>query len=249
MKVTINHVYAISLKTTLFLMMLFLALSPIISSAQSGWGRCDNETVCTSMESACSTAGGRPEKKPIQPSGWNIFCHAENSTTAPVSGRCKTTGWGDLPKCASMAQNCLAVGGEQRLNYGGADTIASCLLKAINTDPLDPTGSGGSSANGTFVPLVGIPGVNPDADFGSYINALYILSISLAALLAVIKIIVAGVKWMLTDVVTSKEDAKKDIQAALTGLLIIISAVVILTTINPNLVKFNLLPETTVTTP
>ena len=54
---------------------------------------------------------------------------------------------------------------------------------------------------------------------------------------------------MLTDVVTSKEDAKKDIQAALTGLLIIISAVVILTTINPNLVKFNLLPETTVTTP
>ena len=134
--------------------MMLLALSPIISSAQSGW---EDATMKQYVLLWKVPAQQLEEdlKKPIQPSGWNIFCHAENSTTAPVSGRCKTTGWGDLPKCASMAQNCLAVGGEQRLNYGGADTIASCLLKAINTDPLDPTGSGGSSANGTFVPLVG----------------------------------------------------------------------------------------------
>lgn len=101
---------------------------------------------------------------------------------------------------------------------------------------------------GEFTPLVGIPGIeNPDVNFNKYINTLYAISISLAALLAVIKIIVAGVKWMLTDVVTSKQEAKKDIQGALIGLLIVISAVLILTVINPNLVNFDILPESETT--
>ncbi|NCN12029.1 hypothetical protein GW937_01775 [Candidatus Kaiserbacteria bacterium] len=95
-------------------------------------------------------------------------------------------------------------------------------------------------AEKTYKPLVGIPGVNPASDFDGYINSLYVLSISIAALLAVIKIVIAGVKWMLTDVVTSKSDAKKDIQGALIGLLIVLSAVLILTIINPNLVNVNL---------
>jgi hypothetical protein len=87
-----------------------------------------------------------------------------------------------------------------------------------------------------YVPLVGIPGVDPGADFGAYINALYYLSISIAAMLAVIKIIIAGVKWMLTDLVPGKEDAVRDIRGALFGLIIILSAVLILQTINPRLV-------------
>lgn len=95
----------------------------------------------------------------------------------------------------------------------------------------------------TFVPLVGIPGVDADAEFGTYINALYTLSISLAALLAVIKIVIAGVKWMLTDIVTSKENAKKDIQGALVGLLIIISAVVVLNFVNPKLTSTDIFLE------
>jgi hypothetical protein len=87
-----------------------------------------------------------------------------------------------------------------------------------------------------FRVLVGIPGIDPNnTNMGQYINALYILSISIAALLAVIKIIIAGVKYMLSDVVTSKAEAKSDIQGALIGLLIVISAVVILETINPQL--------------
>lgn len=87
--------------------------------------------------------------------------------------------------------------------------------------------------------LVGI-GVDPNANFNDYINSLYVLSIALAALLAVIKIIVAGLKWMLTDLVTSKEDAKKDIQGAVLGLIIIVAAVIILETINPRLTKTTL---------
>ncbi len=96
-----------------------------------------------------------------------------------------------------------------------------------------------------FVPLVGLPNSdgNP-ANFESFINTLYYLSIGIAALLAVIKIIIAGVKYMLSDIVTSKEEAKKDIKGALLGLLIVLGAVLILEVINPQLTNINVEIET-----
>ncbi len=86
-----------------------------------------------------------------------------------------------------------------------------------------------------YTTLVDIPDLSGTLTFNSFVNALYVLSISVAALLAVIKIVIAGVKWMVTDVVPNKGEAKKDIQNALLGLLIILAAVLILTVINPNL--------------
>lgn len=73
--------------------------------------------------------------------------------------------------------------------------------------------------------------------FEQYINFLYGFSIALAALLAVIKIVIAGAKYMLDDVITGKEQAKKDIQGAILGLLLILSAVIILELINPQLTE------------
>lgn len=98
-----------------------------------------------------------------------------------------------------------------------------------------------------FRALVGIPGienVTGEGGLNQYINALYRLSISIAALLAVLKIVIAGAKYMLTDIVPAKEEAKKDIQGALIGLLIVIGAIIILNTINSDLtnVNFNLSP-------
>jgi hypothetical protein len=88
-----------------------------------------------------------------------------------------------------------------------------------------------------FQPLVGIPGITSTdgLTFSEYVNALYILSISLAALIAVVKIIFAGVKYMFTDIVTQKGEALQDIRGTLFGLLIVISASLILSTINPAL--------------
>ena len=85
-----------------------------------------------------------------------------------------------------------------------------------------------------YVQIVNIPNVNP-GDINTYMNSLYVLAITIAALLAVIKIVIAGVKWMTTDIVTSKGDAKKDIQGALLGLLIILSVVLIIEVINPDI--------------
>jgi hypothetical protein len=65
----------------------------------------------------------------------------------------------------------------------------------------------------------------------------YAFSISIAALLAVIKIIIAGVKWMLTDKIGSISEAKSDIQSALLGLIIIICAVLIINIINPSILS------------
>ena len=93
-----------------------------------------------------------------------------------------------------------------------------------------------------YTPLVNIPQLNNGSGdgFNGYINAIYAMFISIAALLAVVKIIVAGVKYMFSDIVTQKSQAKKDIQGALLGLLVVLAAVLILTVINPNLTNFNL---------
>lgn len=90
-----------------------------------------------------------------------------------------------------------------------------------------------------YDPLIKIPGLTDggDTSFSSYINFLYALSISLAALLAVIKIIVAGVKYMLSASVGTKGNAKSEIQGALLGLLLILGAYIILNTINPRLIE------------
>ena len=85
--------------------------------------------------------------------------------------------------------------------------------------------------------LVEIPIQGSDDGLGGYINTLYFLAISIAAILAVIKLIIGGVKYMLTDVVTSKADAKSEIKGALLGLLLIISAFVILNTINGQIIE------------
>jgi len=90
----------------------------------------------------------------------------------------------------------------------------------------------------TYEPLVAIPGLSATGtDLSSYVKMAYAFSISIAALLAVIKIIIAGVKWMMTDKIGSISEAKSDIQSALLGLLIIVCAVLIINIINPKILS------------
>lgn len=94
-----------------------------------------------------------------------------------------------------------------------------------------------------YTPLVHLPRVNGNLTTEGYVNALYFLSITAAALLAIVKIIFGGVQYMLTDVVTSKGEALKNIKGALLGLLIVLSAVLILDTINVNLKILSIFKE------
>lgn len=75
----------------------------------------------------------------------------------------------------------------------------------------------------------------------NYVNALYQAAIGIAAVLVVIKLILAGVKYMFSEVVTDKASAKADIRGSLLGLIIVLGAVTILNTINPDLTKLDFL--------
>lgn len=97
--------------------------------------------------------------------------------------------------------------------------------------------AGGSEG---FVPLVGIPGLEGQPTFDNYVDALYALAISVAALIAVIQIVIGGAQYMMSDLITSKSAAKERIKNALIGLLIIIAAALILTTINSNLTNLEI---------
>ncbi|MDP3763902.1 MAG: pilin [bacterium] len=89
--------------------------------------------------------------------------------------------------------------------------------------------------------LAPLPNYVPDVTTaGPYIEGIFILIIAIATGLAVIKIIFGGIKYMSTDAFGGKSEAKGTIENAIWGLLLAISAWLILYTVNPNLVKFNL---------
>lgn len=73
-----------------------------------------------------------------------------------------------------------------------------------------------------------------------YIKGVFMLIIAIAGGLAVVRIIFGGIQYMSTDAFEGKSDAKNTIQNALWGLLLAISAWLILYTINPDLIKFDL---------
>lgn len=100
-----------------------------------------------------------------------------------------------------------------------------------------------------YEPMVEIPGVtditaqNGGAVLSQYVNALYGLAIVIAGMIAVIKLVLAGAKYMMSDSFTSKGAAIEDIKGALLGILIILTAFLILATINPRLTGIDFLPE------
>ncbi len=79
-----------------------------------------------------------------------------------------------------------------------------------------------------------------DNNILQYLANIYTFAIAIAGGLAVIRIVYSGIKYMLTDIVTAKGEARKEIEAAVYGLLVAICSFVFLNTLNPNLVKFNL---------
>ena len=88
-------------------------------------------------------------------------------------------------------------------------------------------------------PSVG--GGNTSADPGEYFNNIYRLMVGITGVLAVIMIVVGGLEYIASAANPSaKESAKKRIWAAIGGLLLALSSYLILQTINPDLVNFNL---------
>ncbi|MFZ2253152.1 MAG: hypothetical protein WAW13_03195 [Minisyncoccia bacterium] len=95
-----------------------------------------------------------------------------------------------------------------------------------------------------FSPLVGLPGITDasTATLPDYINAIYLTLIGFGALIAVVRISWAGVKYSLSGGNHHlMETAKSDIKGVLIGLAILLIPYLILNTINPELTNLDVL--------
>ena len=76
-----------------------------------------------------------------------------------------------------------------------------------------------------------------DSALGKYISLIIKLVIGISAVLAVVMIVMGGIEYMGSELISSKEAGKERIQNAILGLLIAMSAYALLNTINPDLLK------------
>ncbi len=95
----------------------------------------------------------------------------------------------------------------------------------------------------SFVSMTQFPAFNTSASGGLsvFINSLYKYLIGIAAILAVLEITWGGFLWMGSGAsVTSKEAGRNKIMMALTGLLLVLSPVIIFSIINPSVLSLKL---------
>lgn len=79
-----------------------------------------------------------------------------------------------------------------------------------------------------------------NSSLADVINLILNWGIAFTLILAVLMIIISGIQYILSDVVTSKQNAKTKIVSALSGVIIALLSYVVLQTIDQDLVKINL---------
>lgn len=95
----------------------------------------------------------------------------------------------------------------------------------------------------SYKPLTSLPGVFEEGQVtnpASLIRNIYTFAIGAGSVLAVLIIIIAGIKYMYQDSIGGKSHAKEQITNALLGLLIILGSYIFLYTLNSDLVNINL---------
>ena len=95
---------------------------------------------------------------------------------------------------------------------------------------LEPIGTGGT--RWTFI--------DTSTQFGSYLNGMFQIGVALAGVIGVLLIVVGGFQYMTTDAIGKKEDGRKQILNAVYGVILALTAWLILNTINPGLLNFSI---------
>jgi hypothetical protein len=94
-----------------------------------------------------------------------------------------------------------------------------------------------------YTPLEPIPGFTSNTlDFQSLLNSVFKILFTVGALLAVLMLTIGGVEYMVAESVGKKAGALHRAQNALWGMLLLAASYLILNTINPQLLTFNLAP-------
>ncbi|HNW71391.1 MAG TPA: pilin [Candidatus Paceibacterota bacterium] len=155
------------------------------------------------------------------------------------------------PKLTTSVSITTPKDGEQATSCTPSNPETSQTIKnTINTDK--ETNKETETTYTLLAPLPGLEGTidtkisaeNP-CPFGNYLNIIIKLFLGVCAVLAVVMIVIGGIEYMTSDLVSSKESGKKMITNAILGLLLGLGAYVILSELNPDLLKvcLNSLPE------
>jgi uncharacterized membrane protein len=124
-------------------------------------------------------------------------------------------------------------------------TFLILLLSPFIIFAADPACKGGVDDKGklTYCALEGkaFGGINTNTtSLGGFLSQAFSFGLAIAAALAVIMIVWGGVEIMLSESVTKKDDGKSRISGAIWGLLLALTSYLILYTINPDILNFEL---------
>jgi len=158
-------------------------------------------------------------KKAIQ----NIYY---NTITPTTSGAKTNLDYYPLAPLPGVGETC-----EKDVN---GNTVCIKTGPDCKPDPTDPTGKKQICT--------------PSNAFGKYLNMMIQIFIGLAAVLAMIMIVMGGIEYMTSELVSSKQAGKDRIINAILGLLLALGSYAILNTLNPDLLNVGLgnLPEATI---
>ncbi len=113
----------------------------------------------------------------------------------------------------------------------GSQSGLKCVGGTCTYTPLEPLPTGDASAqNGK--------------NFPAFVSGLFRVLLSFGALFAVVMLVVAGIGYMLSESALDIDKAKDRAKAALWGLLLLAGSWLILNTINPDLLKFQIVVPT-----
>jgi hypothetical protein len=141
-----------------------------------------------------------------------------------------------------------------KTNCTGADrSWKESTLAEFQAEKAAKEGTGGGEKDDFVGPpdpnyhfLAPLPGMGPTFDptqannLGAYLNIMINLFIGICAVLAVIMIVVGGIEYMTTELISSKEEGKKRIMGAIYGLILALGAWTLLYQINPDLLNTDL---------
>jgi hypothetical protein len=120
--------------------------------------------------------------------------------------------------------------------------LSVCTLTGVHTTVL-------AADLPDYTVLAPLPGTTKCGDNGgttcttnlqTYLPGVFNFSIGVAALLAFVMITFGGVTYLVSDTLSKKEDGRKYVTNAVVGFLMVVSAYVILHTINPKILNFDL---------
>jgi type IV secretory pathway VirB2 component (pilin) len=118
---------------------------------------------------------------------------------------------------------------------GGTFSAPYVLLAPL---PCDPATAGPNCVNGKLTTFD--PSSASGDKISGYLNVMIRIFIGLCAVLAVVMIVIGGIEYMTSELVSSKEAGKERIRGAIFGLLLALGAWTLLNQINPDILNTNL---------